>query len=213
MTLLSGDEIAAMAGMDDWRSVYDCLEGRFDTGDFTTGLSFVNRIGAAAEEINHHPDVTLTYGAVHVVLTSHDAGGKTQRDVDLARRISDIAAELGVEATPSTVQRIELALDTWDRGEVMPFWAAVLGMEPGDDDVIDPNGVAPSIWFQDAAPDTAQRWHLDVRVPPEEAERRIAAAVEAGGTIVSEERSPRFVVLADPQGNQICVCTHLTRDR
>lgn len=207
--LLSGDQVAALDGMTDWRAIYGALESRFRTGDFTTGLEFVNRVGAAAEAANHHPDLTLTHSSVHVLLTSHDVGGKTSRDVDLARTISGIAADLGVAAEPGTVQRLELALDTWDRSEIAPFWAAVLDMTERDVEVVDRRGETPTIWFQDAGRGTAQRWHLDIRVPPEQAAARIAAALAAGGRLVSE--GPQFVVLADAQGNQVCVCTHLTR--
>ncbi len=211
--LLSGDEITAMDGMGDWRAMYGSLEARFRTGDFVTGLDLVNRIGAAAEAANHHPDLTLTYAGVHVLLTSHDVGGKTQRDVDLARQISAIAAELGVAARPGAVQRIELALDTWDIAEIRPFWAAVLAMDDHDEEIVDGDGNIPTIWFQEATRDSAQRWHLDIRVPPEVADQRVAAALAAGGVLVCENEKPRFVVLADAQGNQVCVCTHVTRSR
>jgi 4a-hydroxytetrahydrobiopterin dehydratase len=210
--LLSGDQIRAMPGLDDWRAVYGALETRYRTGDFTTGLTLVNRIGAAAEAANHHPDLQLSYAYVSVLVTSHDVGGKTNRDVDLARTISGIAAELGVPAEPSAVQRLELGLDTWDLEEIKPFWRVVLAMHDGtSDDLVDGEGDNPTIWFQAAARDTDQRWHLDLRVPPEVADERIAAAVAAGGTIVSDAEAPRFTVLADPQGNKVCICTHVTR--
>ncbi len=211
--LLSGDQIARL-GLDDWRSMYDALEARFVTGDFTTGLGLVAAIGVAAEAADHHPDVELRFGHVDVLLTSHDSGGKTQRDVDLARRISELAAELGVAAEPSVVQRLELALDTWDVDEIRPFWAAVLAVdEVGDDDVVDARGRVPSIWFQRCEPhaEPHQRFHLDLRVPPEVVDDRIAAALAAGGTLVSADQAPRFWVLADPQGNRVCLCTHVTR--
>lgn len=209
--LISGDEFAAL-GLDDWRAMYGAVEARFRTGDFATGLEFVNRIGTAAEAANHHPDLALTYSSVHVLLTSHDVGGKTQRDVDLARQISAIAAELGIDADPASIQRIELAIDTWDLEAVKPFWAAALAMgEAGADEIRDPHGVVPSVWFQEAEETTTQRWHLDIRVPPEQAADRIAAAVAAGGRIVDDSSAPRFTVLADPQGNKVCVCTHVGR--
>ena len=56
------------------------------------------------------------------------------------------------------------------------------------------------------------RFHLDIRMPPEVAEKRIAAALAAGGVLVSDEQSPRFTVLADAQGNKVCVTTGLGRD-
>ena len=210
--LLSGDEIRAMAGLEDWRAMYGALEGRYRTGNFTTGLTFVNRVGAAAEEANHHPDLQLSYSYVHVLLSSHDVGGKTMRDVDLARRISGIASELGLTAEPGAVQRLELGLNTWAIDEVKPFWQSVLDMtDSGADELSDAEGDNPTIWFQEATPATEQRWHLDLRLPPEVAEERIAAALAAGGTIVSDAEAPRFTVLADPQGNKVCICTHVTR--
>ena len=56
------------------------------------------------------------------------------------------------------------------------------------------------------APDR-QRWHLDISVPRDVAEARIQAALEAGGTLVSDEAAPSFWVVADTEGNQACICT------
>lgn len=213
--LLSGDEIRATGRIPDWEPMYGALQARFASGDFATGLAFVNAVGQAAEAANHHPDVDLRYTHVNIALTSHDVGGKTRRDVDLARRISDIAADMGISANPNVVSRVELALDTWDIDEIRPFWAAVLGMEAGGvpDEITDPAGNLPTIWFQEAdrTPAPSQRWHLDIRVPPDVATERIEAGVAAGGAIVSDEHAPAFTVLADPQGNKVCVCTHVGR--
>jgi len=212
--LLSGDQISEM-GLPDWRAMYDALEARFRTGDFAKGLAFVDRIAEAAEAANHHPDVTLTYPSVHIRLTSHDVGGKTARDVDLAHRISGIAQMLGIQAEPASVQRAEIGLDTADLAEIKPFWKAVLAMQDGsaDDELVDPSGVLPTLWFQQAEPheEPRQRFHFDLRVPPEVAQERIDAAVAAGGRVVSEDQAPRFVVLADAQGNKVCICTHVGR--
>src|SRR5262245_23857146 len=88
------------AGLDDWEFLLMRLHARFRTGSFTKGLELVTRITEAAEAANHHPDVWLTYPRVEVDVSSHDVGGVTSRDLDLARQISAIAAELGVEAAP-----------------------------------------------------------------------------------------------------------------
>ena len=74
----------------------------------------MNRIGALAEEANHHPDVDLRYPHVNVTLFSHDVFGVTSRDIDLARAISAAAADLGVEADPTATSVVEIALDTSD---------------------------------------------------------------------------------------------------
>ncbi|MGD7003143.1 4a-hydroxytetrahydrobiopterin dehydratase [Corynebacterium halotolerans] len=86
------------ADLNGWRQIDDTLQVRFATGDFATGLKLVNLIGESAEEANHHPDLALTYPAVSVTLSSHDVGGLTSRDIDLARKINEHAARLGVEA-------------------------------------------------------------------------------------------------------------------
>jgi 4a-hydroxytetrahydrobiopterin dehydratase len=212
--LLDGHEVEA-ALLADWRIMFDTLQARFRTGDFATGLRLVEQIGAAAEEMNHHPDLDLRYPTLHVRLSSHDVGGVTQRDLDLARQISELAGRLGAEADPQAVQVLELALDTPDHEEIKPFWAAVLGLTQSEvhDELIDPSGILPTLWFQETDPheEPRQRFHLDIRVPPEVAERRVQEALDAGGTLVSEARAPSFWVLADAQGNKACVTTWLGR--
>lgn len=214
---LDGHAVAAEL-LDDWRVMFSALHARFRTGDFATGLALVNDIGAAAEAADHHPDVDLTYPLVTVRLVSHDVGGITQRDVRLAREISAAAGRHGATADTDGLSVTELALDTHDRAEIMPFWAAVLDYEATDDDreLVDPHGSRPTLWFQESerrSPDgVEQRFHLDVRVPPEVAERRIAAAVAAGGRMLSDGRAPAFWVLADAQGNQACITTWLGRE-
>lgn len=205
-------DVTAEEGLDDWRFFLQKLHARFATGSFVKGLELVTRITEAAEAANHHPDVVLTYPHVDVDLVSHDVGGVTSRDVELARAISAIAAELGIEPAPREVSTLELALDVPEADDVKPFWAAVLGYagRDGVPEVIDPGGRNSTLWFQqapDATGEVQQRFHLDIVVPREVAEERVRAAVEAGGTLVSSEAVPAFWVLADQHGNKVCVCT------
>ena len=198
-------------GLDDWRFFLMKLHARFRTGSFVRGLELVTRITEAAEEANHHPDVVLTYPQVDIDLQSHDVHGVTSRDIDLARRISAIAAELGIQSAPRDVSTLELALDVPDGEVVKPFWAAVLGYtaEPYHQ-VEDLGGRNNTLWFQqapEASGEVQQRFHLDIVVPREVAEERVQAAVAAGGTLVSEEAVPAYWVLADRHGNKVCVCT------
>lgn len=200
------------ADLPDWRFFLEKLHARFATGSFTTGLELVTRITEAAEAADHHPDVVLTYPHVDVDLSSHDVGAVTSRDVDLAREISAIAASLGIESTPREVSGLELALDVPDQAAVRPFWAAVLGYEdvPDRHEVRDPGGRNNTLWFQSAPEATGevqQRFHLDIVVPREVAESRVAEAVAAGGVLVSEDAVPAYWVLADAHGNKVCVCT------
>ncbi len=70
-----------------WERRGDSIRRDYRFADFAQALAFVNRVGALAEEANHHPDIELRWGRVVVSLTTHDAGGISQRDLDLARRI------------------------------------------------------------------------------------------------------------------------------
>ena len=217
------DEKAVLDGHDveselleDWRFMFDALHARFATGDFATGLDLVAGIGAEAEKVDHHPDVDLRYPHVDVKLTSHDVGGVTSRDVALAREISRHAGRLGASASPHEVAVLELALDTADVEAVKGFWAALLGYQGSEDDefeLSDPDGRGPTLWFQqtEAHDEPRQRFHLDLRVPPESAKQRISRAVEAGGSVVDDSRAPAFTVLADAEGNRACVTTWLGR--
>jgi 4a-hydroxytetrahydrobiopterin dehydratase len=204
------------AGLDDWRKLSQALHARFLTGDFARGARFIDSVTEAAEQANHHPDVTLTYPYVDLKLVSHDVGRLSQRDLDLARRISDIAREQGIAADPHAVAEVELALDTADHATVGPFWSALLtgGTDAYQrDEVVDPAGRVPNLWFQgtDRHETPRQRFHLDVWVAHDLARQRIDAAVAAGGRVVDDQNAPAFVVLADPDGNRACVCTALER--
>ena len=210
--VLSYDQVTA-AGLDDWRWLVGGLHARFATGDFATGLALADRIGAAAEVADHHPDLDLRYPVLAVRLVSHDVGGVTERDLRLARRISELAADLEVAAEPGAIRVLELALDTADHAAVAPFWRAILGYADspvhGDREVVDGDGRLTTLWFQgtDAHDVPRQRFHLDIVVPPEQAQERIDAALAAGGTLVTDRFAPAFWVLADADGNQACVCT------
>ena len=215
-TALRGVEIAE-SGLDGWRKVLDRLIVRFETGDFNTGAALVTRIAEVADEANHHPDVDLRYPHLTVTLKSHDVDAITARDIRLARRISELAAEAGVSAAAHAPDVLEFALDTPDHEKVKPFWAAILGYERSktyDVDLLDGAGRTPSVWFQKTDSEAAdrQRWHLDVSVPHDVAQERIQAALDAGGTLVSDERAPAFWVLADADGNKACICTWESRD-
>ena len=215
--LLSESEIE-QAELADWRVLFTKLHARFRTGDFDTGLKLVKKIGKAADKADHHPEVDLSYPLVEVRLSSHDVGGVTSRDIDLARQISGFAADLDVEAAPGELSVIELALDTPTYDDVKPFWAAVLGYTGSKEhaeELNDPDGTRTTLWFQkadSAKGEVQQRFHLDVRVPHDVAEERVKAALEAGGTLVNDERAPTVWVLADPHGNKACVTTWLGRD-
>jgi 4a-hydroxytetrahydrobiopterin dehydratase len=91
----------------------------------------------------------------------------------------------------------------------------VLGYDVAEyEAVVDPTGARSSSGSRDtdAHEEPRQRFHVDVTVPPDQAQTRIDAAVAAGGTLVSTDRAPAWTVLADPEGNKVCVCTWQGRE-
>ena len=206
-------------GIEDWRVLGEGACTYFRTGSFAAGARLVDAISQLAGLEDHHPDVDLRYGGVTVrlITITHDYYGLSERDVELARQISAVARELGVPADPSAVQTVQVSIDALVGTEVMPFWRAVLGYQDRGDspeDLIDPHGRGPSLWFQqmDAPRPQRNRIHIDVWVPHDQAEARIAAAIAAGGHLVTDEYAPSWWMLADAEGNEVDVATWKSRD-
>lgn len=88
---LSPDEVAQqMEGLDGWIAESDVLMKRFEFPNFAASLDFVNKVGALAEAADHHPDVKFGWGYAEFAMTTHDRGGLTEFDFDLARKIDAI---------------------------------------------------------------------------------------------------------------------------
>ncbi len=226
MDMLGGDEIAA-AALTDWRKLAQGLHTRYLVDDFGAGARFVAAVGEASDAIGHHPRVSMGEHYVDLKLASaeaiyRDAAGTehvvewvTQQDVDLARRITEIARDHALVGEPSAVSVVELGLDTGRPATIAPVWAALLtgsataqGHGSPSDEIRDATGRVPNLWFGDAEEDAAsrQRFHVEVYVAPEVAEQRVAAAVAAGGTIVDDSGAPSLIVIADQDGNTGVLC-------
>lgn len=226
MEMLSDDEIAA-ARLADWRKLAQGLHARYLVDSFAAAARFVTAVGEAGDAVGHHPSVTVGHRCVDLKLVSADASFRdgegtehvvewvTEQDLDLARRISAVAAEHGLRADPTSVSLVELGLDTARSATIAPVWAALLtgdaesqGRGSPSDEVRDATGRVPNLWFGDAGEHEAprQRFHVEVYVAPEVAEQRIAAAVAAGGTVVDDSDAPALTVVADQDGNTGVVC-------
>jgi 4a-hydroxytetrahydrobiopterin dehydratase len=220
MERLSTSEILE-AQLTDWRKLSQRFHARFRVPDAVVGAAFVADAVAAAVAagLGDHLEATVGPTAVDLrVATNLGRGGIWVRadDVTLARLLSQVATRHDVTSAPAEVLQLEMGLDTADDGRLGPFWAAVLTGDSGavvGDTVFDPTGQGPSMWFQETGAHDVprQRWHPDVWVAPEVADARVAAAVAAGGTVVDASEAPSFTVLADPDGNKVCVCTFLDR--
>jgi 4a-hydroxytetrahydrobiopterin dehydratase len=92
MSRLSDEEIEERrAGLDGWERAGDAIVKEFDNGDFKGSVEFVNRLTPEAEEMNHHPDLEISWKTVTVTITTHSEGGLTEGDFELARRIDALA--------------------------------------------------------------------------------------------------------------------------
>ena len=74
-----------------WKKEGDTIARTFEFKDFVAAINFVNKLVAPAEAAGHHPDIAISYNKVAISLTTHDAGGITQQDFDLAQKISELA--------------------------------------------------------------------------------------------------------------------------
>src|SRR5688572_24855319 len=182
-------EFARRHDLPDWSILLQGLETWWSAPTFSEAAGFAAEVAAAADAADHHPDLDVRYpGKVHVRLTSHDAGGLTDRDAKLAGTISALAAARGLTAEPGASTRLEVAIDAIDIPAVLPFWRAALGYrdgQPDDDGVLrelrDPDGIGPVFWFQqmDEPRPQRNRIHIDVTVPPDEVDARVEAALGA----------------------------------
>ncbi len=80
-----------LAGLSGWKIEAGELVKTFQFKDFRAALHFVNKVGDLAEKAGHHPDIDIRYNRVRLALTTHDAGGLTQKDFDLARQSEKLA--------------------------------------------------------------------------------------------------------------------------
>jgi 4a-hydroxytetrahydrobiopterin dehydratase len=211
-----------------WRYLLETLCTSVAVTSFDHGLAMSS--GAATvcgPDTDEHLRVDLRPDRVELSLQTRATGRLTGRDIELAHAISAAVGELGGSTAGVTsaelarpVQMLEIAIDALDIPAIRPFWKAVMAFadEPGstnpDDALIDSTGQLPTIWFQkmDAPRPQRNRIHFDITVSHDEADARVKAALEAGGVLVSDAAARSFWILADVEGNEVCVCTWLDRD-
>jgi 4a-hydroxytetrahydrobiopterin dehydratase len=205
------------AGLADWRKLSQPLHTRYVIPNLVEAADFVAAVAEAVEGDSEHLDIKLTLGAVDLSLCTREDGlWVTQKDIDLARKISAIARRNDLKADPAAVTQLEIGLDTAHEDTIGSFWSVLLTGSTENkvsDSIFDPTNRLPAIWFQSTGDHDSprQRWHFDLWLAPEVADERIVAAVSAGGSVVDTSEAPSFTVLADPDGNRVCVCTAMGR--
>ncbi|HEY3869122.1 MAG TPA: VOC family protein [Actinocrinis sp.] len=225
---LSRQEASDAAGDLGWRFLLGTLTTVVPVGSLAQAADAAARaVAACGEDADGHLRVDLRPGRVVLSLQTAERVAVTTRDAGLAHRISAEMERAGLRTDPEVgtgaprcAQMLEIAIDAIDIPAVRPFWKAVLGYapEPGDEGpsgaLVDPVAQGPAVWFQqmDRQRPQRNRIHFDVTVPHDEAPQRIEAALAAGGRMLSDAEAPAFWVLADPEGNEACICTWQGRD-
>lgn len=91
-TVLSEAEVQqALRELAGWKRNGNAIDRLFQFENFAKAMEFVNQIAEAAEAVNHHPDILISYNKVTLSLVSHDSGGVTNRDIKMAARINELA--------------------------------------------------------------------------------------------------------------------------
>ena len=211
-----------------WRYLLGTLSASVPVRSLAHGSEVAAAVVAVSgEDGDAHLRLDLRPDRVELSVQTRALNAATRRDILLARRVADALDRLGLRPagatsaqSPRPVQMLEIAIDALDVGAVRPFWKAVMAYvdEPGSNGpeaaIVDPGGQLPAIWFQqmDAPRPQRNRVHFDITVAHDEAEARVRAALGAGGRLVDDSFARSFWVLADAEGNEVCVCTWTDRD-
>src|SRR5512144_526029 len=141
-------------GVEDWRLTSEGATAFFRTRSFAESARLVQAISELPGVEDHRPgvDVRRDGVTVHTITYTDDYFGPSQRDVELARRISAAALNLGLSADPSAVQSLLIIPGATNIAKVIPFWRAILGYEPRRDspeaDLVDSHDRGPAFWFE-----------------------------------------------------------------
>ena len=195
----------------DWPMLFGGPTAWFGTGSLARSAELAALLAELEGADRLHLDLRADGLAVRLAHTPIEL---VDADLDLARRISAVAHEFGAESDPSHVQTIQMAIASKPDDDVRPFWRELFGYaELGPEDLVDPQGRGPSLWFQELAAEKPLRhaFHIDVSVPRAVGRARVDAALAAGGRIV-DSNEQEWWTLADPAGNKVDIAIWPDRD-
>lgn len=192
----------AVDGVAEWRVLFTGAHAHWRTASLAEGGAFVAAVAAAVGDLGRTPDIDLRPRGV-VVRTAGVDFALDATDVEIARRVSAVARELGLASDPTVLQVVNLNVARHPDVDVRPFWNAALGYEDlWDADAIDPNGRGIQLAFNDIDRRGRGRSHIDVSVPAEIGRARVEAALAAGGRLVHHEEG-RWWTLASPDNHGV----------
>ncbi|MGH7244329.1 MAG: 4a-hydroxytetrahydrobiopterin dehydratase [Phycisphaerales bacterium] len=100
--LTEGQVEVALEAVPEWGESGDAIQRTYQFPDFVRAMSFVDRVAQAAERSKHHPDILIRYNKVTLTLSTHDAGGITTKDFDLAKECDQYFAAIAPPTPPAT---------------------------------------------------------------------------------------------------------------
>jgi hypothetical protein len=201
-------------GAEDWRGMLTAATF-YPITSFDQGVRFVEAVAGLADDAGLPLLIDLRYQGVTV------DSGKDQHEAEgfpaLARAVQSAARDLGLVADTAQIRDFQVGFDALDVPAVREFWRVALGYveDPRENltDLYDPRRLNPPVFFQqlDEPRPQRNRIHLDLFVPDDEAEARVAAAVAAGGTVVFDAYAPDWWTVADPEGNELDIAVVVGR--
>ena len=197
----------AASGVEEWAVLHGGPTAVFRTSSLVDAAALAQAIAAVPGLDSTNAQINLLAEQVTVRLT-REVWKIEESHIALARAISAAARAHGAAADRAAIHEVQFAISAKPDVIDLGFWRAVLGYAPMQgDNAIDPLGNGSTVWMQelDAAKPLRHAMHIDVSVPREQAERRFAAAVAAGGVIVDDSHAPAWWILADRSGNKVCI--------
>jgi pterin-4a-carbinolamine dehydratase len=217
--LVPADELAGGAETADWRVAFGGMTF-YPVGQATRAAELAGAVAELADSAGMPLLIDLRPDGV-TIDTGKDQWEDPRFD-DLARRVQAAARALDLTADPSRLRFVQFGIDAVDVPTVRAFWRAVLGYEydprEGPLDIYDPRRLNPPVIFQEmdaSEPDRREqrnRIHVDLFVPTDQAQVRIAAALATGGRITHDAEAPDLWTLADPEGNEVDIVASVGGD-
>lgn len=200
---ITAAQFHAAEGVAEWRVLYSGASAHWRTDSLAQGADFAAAVADLAAELDRSPDIDLRPRAV-VVTTSRLDGAVDDTDIALAQRVSQLARAAGLIPDPTVLQAMQIAVAHARDVEVRPFFEAAFGYEDlGDTDAVDPYRRGIPLAFHPFDRVGRGRTHIDVSVPADVAEARVAAVIAAGGRLVDDSHAPMWWTLASPDNHGV----------
>jgi 4a-hydroxytetrahydrobiopterin dehydratase len=196
-------------GVDDWVVLHGGPVAAFAVGSLAEAAGLAAAVAAVEGLTGRNVALTATQRFLTVRLT-REVWGVEEHHIEVARAVSAVARAHGARADRSAVQEVQFAVAAKPDALDIEFWRAVLGYDPlAPDNGLDPLGHSSTVWMQDLDPDKPLRhaMHIDVSVAREQAEKRLAAALAAGGRVVVGSSESGGWTLSDRAGNKVCIAS------